>query len=382
MQGSLGQGSVGITSFLPVLIPSLNDILFVLGTSDLFSGTSYAVTRSGDIYCWGFLQGSGLGDPPPSSISIPLKHPTLHVKMVSSGGGTMITLTSNDRVFVSGSNNQGNLGLGGTSFEYVPVSNPNLNSFYKTTHISSAYSYTYFVTTRNQLFTCGRSSGGSGGISPSGIDLTSAVQMGGISGEVKSLHPGILHLIVLHHDGKVFGFGDTLQANLFTPGITPRFDPDTPLPSFSQYSLALPEPIKDVATSTSMILFLTNSGKVYINTPLRALSTPPIVKLCACPYHALLLANDGYFWSYGLNSAGSLGLNHTNTTSTPEMSRFVTNVSALACGETFSAVLDVFGDVWTFGSGDSGVLGLNHSQVSFPPKNPLPKRIQTLSGIV
>ncbi|MDR1912310.1 MAG: hypothetical protein LBQ52_08215 [Helicobacteraceae bacterium] len=85
-----------------------------------------------------------------------------------------------------------------------------------------------------------------------------------------------------------------------------------------------------------------------------------IVAMAAGKYHSFAIDDAGRVWASGLNDEGQLGLGNTNnrtafTEVTSLKGRFII---AIAAGEAHSIALDNEGVVWTSGANDYGQLGL------------------------
>lgn len=99
--------------------------------------------------------------------------------------------------------------------------------------------------------------------------------------------------------------------------------------------------------------------------------------------HVLALATDGSVWGWGSNGCGQLGLELAQTTAaTP--TRITADfggvpVISVVAGNCVSYALRSDGTVYSWGSNEKGLLGIGENAAS---AQPIPQRIETLSGIV
>jgi len=77
---------------------------------------------------------------------------------------------------------------------------------------------------------------------------------------------------------------------------------------------------------------------------------------------ALGIQSNGTLWSWGLNNAGQLGNNSTNTLINPTQVGALSNWARISCGYAFAAIQSN-GTLWTWGYNNLGQLGVNTSTV-------------------
>jgi alpha-tubulin suppressor-like RCC1 family protein len=94
------------------------------------------------------------------------------------------------------------------------------------------------------------------------------------------------------------------------------------------------------------------------HTPVHVLELPPVVATFAGGAHNTALHGDGTLWSWGANHYGQLGNGMSATVSeTPVTVTGLSNVVAVAAGNTFTIVLKEDGSVWSWGNNEHGQLG-------------------------
>jgi alpha-tubulin suppressor-like RCC1 family protein len=73
------------------------------------------------------------------------------------------------------------------------------------------------------------------------------------------------------------------------------------------------------------------------------------------------IKTDGTLWTWGANHSGGLGLGNTTNRSSPVQVGTLTNWTDVACGDYHMAAIKTDGTLWTWGSGNSGALGLGYA---------------------
>ncbi|XP_017318999.2 probable E3 ubiquitin-protein ligase HERC3 isoform X2 [Ictalurus punctatus] len=104
--------------------------------------------------------------------------------------------------------------------------------------------------------------------------------------------------------------------------------------------------------------------------PLKSLCGIPLSQISAGGDHSFALSLSGAVFGWGRNSAGQLGLGHTEDMSNPTC---VNNLNqkktiSISCGEEHTATLSKGGTVFTFGSGRYGQLGHNSFNDELQPR--------------
>ncbi|CAF1022863.1 unnamed protein product, partial [Didymodactylos carnosus] len=151
-----------------------------------------------------------------------------------------------------------------------------------------------------------------------------------------------------------------------------------------------------IATGYSHALTLTDDGTVYsfgVNSagqlglgnsddcvcacPLLCLRGSPICYIACGANHSVIISKSGTVFTCGLNSSGQLGVGDTESRIWPSNVKAVQNqkVTYASCGEKHTVVITADGGVFSFGSGSHGQLGHNSVMDEL-----LPKKISELMG--
>ena len=109
------------------------------------------------LYAWGSTKDGVLGLGPgiaendvlatPSKVELP----TVTIEQVSIGDGHAAVLTSDQRLFMWGSNKSGELGLDDTETRWEPVLHPSLAS-----HVGCGSAFTFLITEQNEIMIAGK----------------------------------------------------------------------------------------------------------------------------------------------------------------------------------------------------------------------------------
>ncbi|OLL24992.1 Protein FMP25, mitochondrial [Neolecta irregularis DAH-3] len=158
------------------------------------------------------------------------------------------------------------------------------------------------------------------------------------------------------------------------------------------------EKISDITTNTSMSLFATSKGRLFIQYPntkpteVKSLNDVQISQVTSGDSHALARSTNGKVFTIGSNTFGQLGLEYSTTnvsqnelTQQPlstlylgQSSRICTDVSAGGNTTYFTVISPTGGiDVWACGFGQTGQLGNN----AWTQAQGLPVKLGKISGL-
>ncbi|CAG5097085.1 Similar to RPGR: X-linked retinitis pigmentosa GTPase regulator (Canis lupus familiaris) [Cotesia congregata] len=264
--------------------------------------------------------------------------------------GAVFTLESG-RLFVFGSNDWGQLGLGHKNHVSKPSCVKTLKPE-KVTHVACGRAHTLICTGEEKLLACGsdqESQLGRGQISTGDCSTIPVViyDCGKSGPKILEIAAGSHHSLALTSDGGVLAWGSNLEGQLGLPGTSGLINKPT--------KVNLPEPIKHISAGYYHSAFLSESGVIYIcgeaesgklgiSLDFRTQIAPKSMQLpvkavsVACGgHHTLILGESGKLFMCGDGRHGKLGLEenennvHELTLAVKYQELIVTNVACGGC---------------------------------------------------
>jgi len=322
------------------------------------SKQSYAVTTSGDVYIAGSYD--------PGSSPFTKIQGISNIKKIALGLSHILLLTNSGEVYVNGSNNQGQIGLGDQSFtnEYVKLTDiPTIQD------IAAGDNHSLLLTSSGDVYGTGGNDYGQLGF----MDLLNRTTFTELrnSSNIEKIAAGGEHSILLMTSGeiKVAGLNNYGQLGI---GNT--------RPSIMFQTINGINNVKDISASGNSTLALTNNGEVYgagynQNGQLgvgdetdktsftKASTLTNVKKISMGVFHALALTNSGEVYSCGWNAYGKLGFgDETNRTSFTKVPG-VDNIKNIAVGKDHSLLINSMGKMYGAGSNLYGQVGLDKSSI-------------------
>nr|XP_033324996.1 X-linked retinitis pigmentosa GTPase regulator-like [Megalopta genalis] len=314
------------------------------------------------------------------------------VVSITCGDEHSAVICQTGRLFVFGSNDWGQLGLGHKNHiskpSCVKVLKPE-----KVTHVACGRAHTLICTDSQKIFACGSDQEGQLGRGRSAIgDSASSpvlVYDTGLAGPtIVQIAAGSHHSLALTSDGGVFAWGSNLEGQLGLPDVSGLVNKPT--------KVHIPEPVKQISAGYYHSSFLTESGLVYVCgetesgklgieakfstqiVPKQMQLPGPAVHVACGGHHTIILADNGNLYCTGSNSCGQLGLGSNVTElDTPKLlprgALQNESVSHIGCGESHTAIVTGSGKLFTCGDGRHGKLGLeenenNVHELTFAPR--------------
>ena len=327
------------------------------------------------------------------------------VKQMALGYKHTLLLTNTNKLYASGNNQYGQLGLGNKNNQkaLLEINSDNYNN--KTiAKIYAGGSHSFILTEDGEVYAFGNNKNGQLGLDdnlerliPTKIDSTHYGNK-----KIIEISAGSLHSLILTEDGEVYAFGNNKKGQL---GLNDTDERLVPTKIDSNYYGN--KKITQISTGDSHSLILTEDGEVYafgyngkgqlgLNNktdrlvPTKIDSThygnKKIAQIFAGSLHSFVLTEDGEIYAFGLNGNGQLGLNDktdrlvpTKIDSTHYGNKKITQISL---GGLHSLILTEDGEAYAFGYNKKGQLGLGYvEEYLIPTKiNSTEKIIQIAAG--
>ena len=305
--------------------------------------------------------------------------------LASGGGSHTVFLTNLGKVWASGLNTNGQLGIGNTTQQNLPKEITNVSFYANTiTSIACGNNHTVFLTSEGKVWACGNPANGRLGL---GTDITTnrtvpleITNVAFYANTITAIATKDSHTVFLTSGGKVWSCGLNTNGQL---GINNTTQQNVPIEITNAGFYA--NTITSIACGQSHTLFLTSGGKVWscgnpangrlgLGTDITTNRTVPLeitnagfyantITAIACgDSHSVFLTSVGKVWSCGVNTNGQLGINSTTQQNVPTEitnATFILNtIVAIACGQTHTLFLTSTGKVWSCGNPANGRLGL------------------------
>ncbi|XP_054901607.1 X-linked retinitis pigmentosa GTPase regulator-like isoform X2 [Poeciliopsis prolifica] len=281
-------------------------------------------------------------------------------------------VTGNGKLFMFGSNNWGQLGLGSKQTVQKPTCVKALKGE-KVRLVACGRNHTLISTEQGHVFACGGN--GEGQLGLGDCEERTAFQRIGFfqaHGPIKTLAAGSNTSAALTEGGKLFMWGENSEGQI---GLGKRSQATRPL------EVSVGRPVSWVSCGYYHSALVTADGALFTfgerdsgklglrpeqlaghRVPQRVESiTEPVLQVACGGSHTVALTDGGDVYSFGLGQFGQLGLGtFVFESQLPRpVQRFQTGrPTRVTCGESHTAVLTDTGLLYSFGDGRHGKLGL------------------------
>ncbi len=337
---------------VPTIIPS--ETFSNQEIKDIAAGEkqSYFTTKSSTVFAYGDNYFGELGfkdtEYRRSPEVIPLTNfGNQSIKQVATGHAHSIVLAENGRVFACGDNNHGQLGLGDRTNPKAPTEILRANFHNQSIkQVATGHTHSIFLTENGRVFVSGHDGWGQLGLFSVLESYPTEISLDCFSGEsIKQVAAGQSYSIFVTQNGKVFVCGYNNKGQLGVGGY------------YNQKSLtAIPqarfggESIKQVAAGFAHSIFVTQNGKVFVcgynnkgqlgigkrdtshldvptEIPREDFDNEMVISAAVGDSHTIFQTDHNSFYSCGLNQYGELGLGHNIDQNTPQRITFFDNLS-------------------------------------------------------
>ncbi|XP_042515874.1 ultraviolet-B receptor UVR8 isoform X2 [Macadamia integrifolia] len=296
------------------------------------------------------------------------------LRAISCGGAHSLFLTETGRVYATGLNDFGQLGISDErSYTLEPVEVTGLNK--DIIQISAGYHHSSAITVDGELYMWGNNSSGQLGLGRRTAKIvpepTRVESLAGIN--IKMIALGSEHSIAVTEEGEALSWGEGGSGRLghgHQSSILGFFS------SKSEYTPRLIKTlegvkVKNVAAGMLHSVCIDENGSVFIfderaniklgfgkanNTSPSIISELPLSEEVACGgYHTCVITTDGELYTWGSNENGCLGIGSMDVVHRPERVEgpfLKSPVCKVSCGWKHTAAISG-GDIFTWGWGGS-----------------------------
>nr|XP_048317531.1 X-linked retinitis pigmentosa GTPase regulator isoform X4 [Myodes glareolus] len=301
---------------------------------------------------------------------------------LSCGDEHTAIVTGNNKLYMFGSNNWGQLGLGSKS----AISKPTCVKALKPEKVKLAAcgrNHTLVSTDRGSVYAAGGNNEGQLGLGDTDDrDTFHQICFFTSKDSIKQLSAGANTSAALTEDGKLFMWGDNSEGQI---GLKNKSNVCIP------HEVTVGKPISWISCGYYHSAFVTTDGELYtfgepengklglpnqllINhrSPQRVLGIPEKVLQVACGGGHTVVLTEKVVYAFGLGQFGQLGLGtFLFEASEPRVIERIKDqkISYISCGENHTALMTDVGLMYTFGDGRHGKLGLgmeNFTNQFFP----------------
>lgn len=314
---------------------------------------SYAITSTGEAYVTGSTD-------PTSSSSFSKIQGISSIKKIAAGLSHILVLTSSGDIYVKGSNNIGQIGLGDQTYTNSFV---RLTNIPKVQDIAAGDNHSLLLTTSGDVYGTGGNDYGQLGF----MDLLNRTTFTkpSNSSNIKKIAAGSEHSILLTTSGEIkvaglntfgqLGIGNTKPSIIFQVinGINN---------------------VKDIDSSYGSTMLLTTSGEIYVAgynalgqlglgdktnrtsfTKVKGITNAN--KISIGKYNAFILSNSGEVYSTGWNPYGQLGFGDEKDRASFTKIPGISKIKNIAVGEGHSLLINSKGKVYGAGLTVNGQMG-------------------------
>ncbi|XP_055123866.1 X-linked retinitis pigmentosa GTPase regulator isoform X13 [Symphalangus syndactylus] len=290
---------------------------------------------------------------------------------LSCGDEHSAVVTGNNKLYMFGSNNWGQLGLGSKS----AVSKPTCVKALKPEKVKLAAcgrNHTLVSTEGGNVYATGGNNEGQLGLGDTEERNTfHVISFFTSEHKIKQLSAGSNTSAALTEDGRLFTWGDNSEGQIGLKNVTNVCVPQ---------QVTIGKPVSWISCGYYHSAFVTTDGELYVfgepengklglpnqllgnhRTPQLVSEIPEKVIQVACGGEHTVVLTENAVYTFGLGQFGQLGLGtFLFETSEPKVVENIRDqtISYISCGENHTALITDIGLMYTFGDGRHGKLGL------------------------
>ena len=276
----------------------------------------------------------------------------------------LVALAKVQKVFVTGYNPYGCLGLGNTTNINSPVQLGSTGSTWSTFSRGNPSNLMGAIKQDGTLWTFGYNSTGALGLNDK-VNRSSPTQVGSGT-NWKTIAKGYNYMMAIKTDGTLWSWGANGYGALGTGNTTPTSSPVQVGAMTNWKSISL-QYWSAAAIKTDGTLWTWGQGSygqqgsgstVDLSSPVQVGSGTNWALVASGKYHTAAIKTDGTLWSWGRNNNGQLGLGDIVNRSSPVQIGSNNNWSLVSSGAYFSLAIKTDGTMWSWGKNYPGQLGL------------------------
>ncbi|XP_062039289.1 X-linked retinitis pigmentosa GTPase regulator isoform X2 [Lepus europaeus] len=290
---------------------------------------------------------------------------------LSCGDEHTAVVTGNNKLYMFGSNNWGQLGLGSKTIINKPTCVKALKPE-KVKYVACGRNHTLVSTEEGNVYATGGNNDGQLGLGDTeGRNTFYPISFFTSQHKIKQLSAGSNTSAALTENGELFMWGDNSEGQIGLKNVTNVCVP---------HQVTIGKPISWISCGYYHSAFVTMDGELYtfgecengklglpeellINhkTPQLVTGIPEKVIQVACGGGHTVVLTETIVYTFGLGQFGQLGLGtFIFETSEPKAIEYIKDhkISSISCGENHTALITELGRMYTFGDGRYGKLGL------------------------
>lgn len=347
-----------------------------------------AKAATSPMYGWGSNFAGELGDGTTTASLSPVAVAGLPspVRQVTTGLQMSAAVLTNGTVWVWGSDSVGQLGIGSAGGNVTtPVQVPGLSGV--TQVALSGEGSGFAVESNGTLWAWGDNSHGQLGNGTTTNSL-SPMQVGSLSGITQVAADGF-HTLALGTDGTVYSWGDNGEGELGDGTTTSKSVPEPILNGVIQVAAAPTASFAVTAVGTLLDWGAEGFGELgdgrqegFTDAPQQVGGLSGVRQVVSDGFNTMAVAGSTEtVWAWGANGCGELGDGTTTAELTPEQIGLPGTVQVVVgidfVFNNFSAAVRSDGTLWTWGCDASGQLGYG----AVTAAQPTPKQVTALAGV-
>ena len=412
--GQVGDGT-NVERDIPVGVLGLSEKAIAIATGKYHT---CAILESGALRCWGYNKSGQLGEGPEDDEWLPVKVSGLsaNVAAISLGENHSCALLQNNQVMCWGNNEQGQVGIGNTETQYIPIFVPGMASNAKAIITGQRYSCAFAIT--GGIYCWGENWAGQLGdgtqanrltpIAVSGLDanttqlaagdshMRAVIETGGVKcwgsnsygqlgdgqSAVRSLPTNVYgltsgfttvvsggyHSCALTETGAVFCWGSNQYGQLGDGTITSRLTPVQVYGLNQGVTAIAAGSYHTCAMTASQVLCWGNNSYGQLGNGNRYDSTIPVmvsgikhppIRITTGANHSCVIQENGVLKCWGYNRNGQLGIGTRDDATIATAIVDVTGIDfiELSAGDRHTCAITHLGEVLCWGLNEMGQLG-------------------------